>query len=158
MAYITTSDIYTNNLFKITTSTADTATVTRYINYAESKINGYISKKYTLPLASTPALIKELAIDFTGYKILNDLYSGEDQSQNDWIIDNLTNCIEQIKEIGSGDLILTDTTGAMLASNRTAKYATSRDFPLVIDMDEDFDWNVSTGLLDQIESARLAAE
>lgn len=39
------------------------------ISYAETTINGYISSRYSLPLAETPELIKTFAIDLSIYRL-----------------------------------------------------------------------------------------
>ena len=45
------------------TGVADISKIEEAINDADSEINGYLQKRYPLPLPSTPAIIKKLSKD-----------------------------------------------------------------------------------------------
>ena len=49
--------------------TTDSTNVTAAITNADAVINGYLQAQYTIPLSSTPELIKQLSIDLTVYNL-----------------------------------------------------------------------------------------
>lgn len=53
----------------------DTGVVGRALDDADAMINGYLAGRYKLPLAATPALVRDLAITIAGYKLHRDAVS-----------------------------------------------------------------------------------
>lgn len=54
---------------EVGTGTIDPAIVASAIGAAEALIDGYIARRYALPLASVPPLIAELALSMAHYKL-----------------------------------------------------------------------------------------
>ncbi|MDA8123522.1 MAG: DUF1320 domain-containing protein [Deltaproteobacteria bacterium] len=82
MAYATQADMEerfgAGELLKITdrsnppTGAIDAAVVTRALSDAEAEINGYLAARYTLPLSSTPAVLKRLCCVIARYYLYDD--------------------------------------------------------------------------------------
>ncbi|MBW4708624.1 DUF1320 domain-containing protein [Roseobacter sp. YSTF-M11] len=53
----------------VATDTIDTGVIDRALADTDALIDGYVAKRYALPMAATPALIRTLAIDITIYKL-----------------------------------------------------------------------------------------
>lgn len=54
------------------TGEIDAAVVARALSDAEAEINGYLAARYTLPLASTPAVLTRLTCDIARYYLYDD--------------------------------------------------------------------------------------
>ncbi len=50
----------------------DTMVLNRALNDADAEIDGYLATRYSLPLASTPAVLSRLAADITRYRLYDD--------------------------------------------------------------------------------------
>ena len=82
MAYATQADLEERfgdkELLKLTdrstppTGEIDAAVVSRALSDAEAEINGYLAVRYTLPLLSTPAVLKRLCCDIARYYLYDD--------------------------------------------------------------------------------------
>lgn len=71
---------------------------------ARALIDGYLATLYTLPLAETPNLIKELAADITRYELWDDRASEEVRKRYE-------DAIARLKDIAKGLMKLPDSTG-----------------------------------------------
>ena len=155
--YITFSDIYDDNLYGITAATANTATVNNYIDDAESVIDSYLGRRYSLPLASTPPVITKIAKALTICDIYSDLYPNDNANRNEWVEVKCENAKEMLDDIATGDmnLILSST---VVAPNTVGKLKTTReDMPLAINLDSEYTWEIPDNLLDEIDIEREAA-
>lgn len=86
---------------------------------ADAVINGYCAARYTLPFASTPALIKELAADITRYELWDDKASEEVRKRYE-------DAISRLKDIAKGLIVLPDADGAVIASGVGTIESTTR--------------------------------
>lgn len=101
--------------------TADTAVVTQAIERAEARVNGYLRKRYAVPLtAPVPSIVKDLTLDLARY------YLASNRGLNDLEVyyRNYKDALAVLAEIRAGhvDLDVTDkptgspvvTTGGLL--------------------------------------------
>jgi len=82
----------------------DVGVVEAALAKADAEINGYLSVKYALPLASTPQLVTDLACTIARYK----LWSNRASEQ---VKDDYGFAVDQLKRLSSGSMRLTDIAG-----------------------------------------------
>lgn len=91
---------------------------------ADSIINGYLASRYTLPLSSTPALLKQIACDIVRYLLWDDRAPEEVRKRYD-------DAMGKLRDIGRGLIALvldggssTTTSGASVATtSRTRQFS-----------------------------------
>jgi phage gp36-like protein len=79
MAYITQSDIEEqlaeSELIQLTDDAGagqvDTVVVARAIADADDEINSYLQERYTVPLSTTPGLVRKLSVDLAIYNLFS---------------------------------------------------------------------------------------
>jgi phage gp36-like protein len=80
MTYASKSDLETRfgaeDLIRLTdrlgSGMADSAIITAALTDADTEINGYLAVLYTLPLTTTPELVKRIACDIARYRLWKD--------------------------------------------------------------------------------------
>lgn len=82
----------------------DAAVVTGAIADAGDEIDGFVGRRYDLPLASTPSLLKVLACDIARYRLYKD-------QPTERVKDAYKEAIARLKQIGDGQVLL-DIAGA----------------------------------------------
>jgi len=163
--YISAQDIYDYEVYNLTSTDINTATVEIFIDDAESLVDGKASKLYSVPFTATgiPHLVKKISRDLAGYYCLDYLYSQQQLNVNDWVINKYNEALDLLNDISNDDirLVASLSTGSVgaIATNRARNLAgTYTDIPSIINMDNEFDWSVSDSLLDDIDARRDAAE
>lgn len=109
MAYCTESDLAqvrtTDELRRLTDlngdGVADTGVVSAAIAWADSRIDSYVGKRYTVPLASTPDTIRDCSVVIAIYR----LYANR-QSVDDTIRKDYDDAITWLKDIAAGKATL----------------------------------------------------
>lgn len=115
MAYCIESDISEAiSKQKVRQLTDDTggATVTstalvHAITWADSKIDGYLRAQHSVPIIPVPALVKQMSIDLTVYRLYTRRL-GDDMPET--IVSQKKDVISQLKDIQKGLMQLSDTT------------------------------------------------
>lgn len=69
---------------------------------AESEINGYLQKRYPLPLRTVPAVIKKLCKDIALYNLFSRRGINEDNSVEKTIVDRYKNSTRYLENISKG--------------------------------------------------------
>lgn len=163
--YIAAQDIYDYEIYGLTSTLLNTATVELFIDDAEYLIDGKAAKLYTVPFTSTgiPWMVKKLARDMAGYYCLDYLYSQQQVNKNDWVEGKYEEAMELLDQIANDDLRLVYSLSAgsvgVLTPNRARNLVgTYTDIPSVINMDSQWSWDVPGTLLDDIDARRDAAE
>lgn len=101
----------------------DTGVVDRALADTDAMIDGYLAGRYALPLASTPALVADLALTIAIYKLHREVAT-------DMIVRNYDSAVAQLKLIGSG-VIRLSVAGAEPASSGSSGVRTNdRQRPL----------------------------
>ena len=102
------------------TGAADEARIADALVYADGVINGYVARRYSLPLAVIPRLLTELARDLAHYR----LYT---QAPLEHVKDAYEAALKQLQHISDGLLVLdlvdgeTPTPPSRLASHGQAR-------------------------------------
>lgn len=79
--------------------TVDSTVMTRGLTRATSLIDGYLSGRYSLPLASTPELLKSLCLDIARYNLGH--YAKEDDVRQ-----RFEDALKMLQQIANGTLNL----------------------------------------------------
>lgn len=118
LSYCTIADIRRESGFLNTTNLAD-ARVTETGERAQNEVDSYLRGVYTLPLASTPDLIEYITMLLaSGYLLIRE-YGPESRDTDK---DGYKKCAEAralLKQIAAKELLLTDSTGAVLSTSTT---------------------------------------
>lgn len=117
MAYCTVSDVRSASSLNDATNIVD-AYITIKINLADGVINGKIGGIYTLPLASTPGLIKGFSIELAIAFLFMDQFGEEAEDKDKGWQKRIDAIVKLLDEIRAGKIkLFDDTTGAELAGN-----------------------------------------
>ena len=87
------------NLENPEADTVDSTVMDRGLTRASSLIDGYLSGRYALPLASTPELLKSLCLDIARYQLGH--YGKEDDARQRY-----EDALRQLQQIANGTLNL----------------------------------------------------
>jgi phage gp36-like protein len=94
---------------------ADSVVIERALADADDTINGYLSSRYTLPLATVPLLLKRMAGDIARYLLYEDRVT-------DQVERRYSDAIAWLKDVASGKASLgADAVGAQPASDGGAQ-------------------------------------
>ena len=86
----------------VTLATVNPTVVTAIILAASAEVDGYIGRRYALPLASVPELVKQLAIRVTLFR----LHGRRPGAMTDALQDDYKDARRMLEEIASGTLTL----------------------------------------------------
>lgn len=94
----------------------DTVVLERALADADAEIDGYLAGRYTLPLASTPAVLVRLAADMARYRLYDD-------GVPDTVRQRYEDAVSLLKRMASGDVLLPGLQGVATAGVETAYHA-----------------------------------
>lgn len=156
--YASASDIYSKQVYRLTSTVANTDTVNYYIGKAEAEVDSYLSKVYSMPivassLSSVPPLVESLTQDLAAYKIMQWQYSGDNQNASDWVEALGEDVYSTLDKIVEEEIGITDEDGNTIQAFNGMS-SNMEDIPSVINLDDELNWKVSNDLLDQISSDR----
>lgn len=117
----------------VATGVVNAAVVARALSDADAVIDGYLAGRYALPLASTPALICDLAQAIALYK----LYTSDPEAK---IKADYDQALRMLREIAKGEFRLTNLAGIAAASTDTSGV-------LITDRDRPFTAQTMTGFI-----------
>lgn len=84
-------------------ATIDTVVLGRALGDADAEIDGYLAKRYRLPLASTPVVLARLAADIVRYRLCID-------SAPNMVRQRYEDAVSLLKRISSGEVQLAGVT------------------------------------------------
>lgn len=73
----------------------DAAVVTRALEAADGEIDSYLASRYTLPLASTPSILRDCAADIARYRL-------HDRGVPDIVADNYKARVAWLRDVATG--------------------------------------------------------
>jgi len=152
LAYVTATLVYADRLSRLTTTVASASIVSSYIAKAESIIDGYAARRYTLPFTDTPPLVTELAKDLTICYTLMDGYTQDNNNRNAWVGDKLKDIYETLERVGNGSIQLVHSNTMLTLNVATNMKSSMLGVPLIANMDDERDWSLSetlTSILDE---------
>lgn len=96
--------------------TVDTSVLDRALVDADSEIDSYLARRYTLPLASTPVLLVRLAADIARYRLYDDGVPATVRQRYE-------DSVSLLKRLANGDVLLVGQAAAAVAGVETAYHA-----------------------------------
>lgn len=94
----------------------DTVVLGRALGDADAEINGYLATRYTLPLASTPAVLVRLACDIARYQLF-------EKGATDSVRQRYQDAVSLLKRLSSGEVQLAGAAAAAVAGTDTVQYS-----------------------------------
>jgi len=114
------------------------------LTMADAEINAYVAKLYTLPLASNPPLLEQIANDIAAYLILTarpfsspprPFTTPQEASTTTWQA-RYNAAIAMLVKIGDGDMVLVGVDGSLISQSSDSFAATSNTMNYVPTMGE----------------------
>ena len=129
-----------------------------FITKAENIVNGKLSKRFTVPFAVTPPMVKTLTIDIAAFYVLRTLYTQEAQNTSNWALEIYKEAMTLLDEIASGQKELLDVDGVIIPEflGDAKIYSQSKNFIPTFDIDDPLEWRISPGRLKSIAERRAA--
>jgi hypothetical protein len=154
--YITTTSIYADKLTRITTTTVAASILSLYIDEAESVVNGYIAKQYTISeaVAASPSILQKLSKDLTVCFTLGDGYTRDNVNNNEWLEQKRENAFELLQKIADDEIRLVVSNTAITPQLNINMKSSLKGVPLTFNVDDAFNWRVPGNLLDSISDGR----
>lgn len=94
----------------------DTVVLGRALGDADAEINGYLATRYTLPLASTPAVLVRVACDIARYQLF-------EKGATDSVRQRYQDAVSLLKRLSSGEVQLAGAAAAAVAGTDTVQYS-----------------------------------
>jgi len=165
--YSTVTAMYDNQIYGLSTTVVDTATISYWLDKAELEIDSYLAKQYVDSMPFTPVIPKmltSLSQDLTACKLYNNyLFTQDNQNTNDWVEGLCTDVYDILTKLSTDEIRLSygDTgeanSGTVISPNVNINMKSSMNgISLAADMDDPLLWEVSQNLLDTIGSGREA--
>jgi phage gp36-like protein len=159
--YCTTDQLYNSQVYDLTSNDINTATVENFIADSDGLIDSFVGIRYDVPFTSTgvPAIINTISKNISAYYCLDFLYAQGNKNTNEWVKNKYTDSLELLKSIADGDITLI----ASLTAGGTGKIEINQDMEImstysgigtVINLDEDYNWEVSSTLETAIDATR----
>lgn len=120
MAYSTTDNVKQEAGFENNANIA-TATVTRHISAADSRIDSVIVKLYTLPLSETPAIIEMISRNLAAGYLMLEEYGTEAEGTSKDGHAKVKYAEDQLKMILDGLIPLVGSSGTELATSSSVR-------------------------------------
>lgn len=110
-------------------SNVTSAQLAYFIDFAESQVDGYISKRYALPLNTpAPKLVETLSTEISVYELLSKrIFVGEVAADSMWV-KSYKEAMEMLKDIAKGRISLTDSAGAQLSEGNVEIWSSTEDY------------------------------
>ncbi len=145
------------------TTTSDAAGTTKFsahIDRAETLINAWVGRRYSLPFitgtttTNVPPVIRTIAEDIATYNAFRATFAQDGKIKNPYL-DEYKMAIEMLKEIGAGTMPLTFTDGSEVPADSSNLFlSTTKDFRPVFGLDDATDWRRDPDEVRQTESER----
>jgi phage gp36-like protein len=100
---------------------ADAGVIEAALADADTEINGYLAVQYSLPLASTPALVVRLACDIARYRLWKDIASEQ-------VRQGYEDAVDTLKRLAAGTVRLAVATGPVESSGGVISRGTPQVF------------------------------
>ena len=140
-------------------STVTSAQTVVYIEHAESEIDAKIARMWTLPLTSVPGIIQTIASEIAMEKMMSQRIMLQSQLKDSVWPKSFARAYELLDEIASGQYLLVDSAGAILAQQTShAPIITTTDgyLPAVADgITNPVDWQIDRNKVEDAYDERV---
>lgn len=94
---------------------------------AESVMDGYLVRNYTLPISGTVPILQAIADDMSLYRILTRRVFTQEKLQDSTWPDKFKEAQELLEKIADGEVLLVDTSGNLIAARTDLVEVTSNN-------------------------------
>jgi phage gp36-like protein len=158
MSYSSISSILTliPNLPQTTSAagyTACSTVINRHIARADSIIDGYCGKRYSVPFATTPAIIGVIAEDITTYFSYRSFYKADNFNKMEDLQALKDDAFETLKMIRDGEINIPGVSEISTTSS-TMVDGNNKDYQTFFDIDDCLNWKFNSDLVSDINDKR----
>ena len=109
-------------------SNVTSAQLAYFIDAAEGLVDGYIAKRYTIPISTpVPRLVETISTQISIYELLSKrLFAGEVAAESQWVA-SYKEAVEQLKDIARGRIALVSSDGTLLTGEGNLETWSSTD-------------------------------
>ena len=110
-------------------STIESVIVTQAIAWADDRINGYLRAQHDVPITPVPALVKQMSIDLTVYRLYNRRLDRGIPDSVEFLFERNEKTLEKINKglIQLSDSTSIASTGGFYAGNKTSSSQVNTD-------------------------------
>lgn len=148
-ATVTSVSILLPKFLKADTTTMDdkgTAIFGKHIQRAEGVVNSFVGQRYALPFivgtttTNVPPILRSLTEDLACYYAMRGTLNQDGKNMNPYL-GEFKSAMDILKDISTGDLLLTDTTGAQVTPLSTSRFlSTTKTYTPVFALDSATAW------------------
>lgn len=126
-----------------------------FIDFAESQVDGYLSKRYSLPLSTpTPKLVETLSTEISVYELLSKrIFVGEVAADSMWV-KSYKEAMDMLREIARGRISITDSAGAQLSEGNIEIWSSTETYLPTFTEDDQLSQYIDDDKIDDIRQAR----
>lgn len=158
--------VTTTSLLRLFPGLPQTSTVSGYsdtvslidshIERAESLVNAYSSRRYTIPFVPAPPLIKTLAEDISGCYLFRSKFTKDSHNTSEWSDDLFNKAMRTLDLIKKGEIDVINANGGVIEERIAASKISSntKNYQPFFDVDEPTSWRVDPNRLNDVLSAR----
>lgn len=132
--------------------------ITEKIDRAESVINGYLGRRYTVPFAATPPMVETICINLTAHYTLKAKFTRDSHNTSEWVEKLKEDAINDLELIRDRKIDLVNTSGTVISDkNATSRVkSNTEDYWPTPDLDTVTSWSISSSRLDDIKDGRAS--
>jgi phage gp36-like protein len=102
---------------KIDTADLETEDLEFFVLKAESEINGKLAIMYSVPISPAPQLLRQLSTELAIVYVLEQFFTSEQRSENDWIGLRKKAVLQMLQDIVDGNMALIDESGGVISTD-----------------------------------------
>jgi phage gp36-like protein len=144
------------NFLKTNTTTADTFGTSLFekaITKSEAQVNAALASRYSMPFATVPPLVTDMAERLACYHALLSSNTQDGDGKNVYL-DEFKTVFADLKAIVAGELKLTYTDGSIVPVNTSTRFLTSTPYTPIFGLDEATAWARDEDEIESQEDAR----
>jgi len=130
--------------------------ITEKIDRAESIINGYLGRRYTVPFSPVPPVVETMSINLAAHYTFVAKFSSDSHNTNDWVTDLKVDVMTQLEDYRDRKMDIVNTDGAVLPEKNADSRVVSntQSYYPTPDLDTVTSWEIDPDRLDDIKSGR----
>jgi len=99
-------------------TTLTSVNIESFINRAEADVHASIAGRYTVPVAGSPPLLKDITETLATARILRRFFSQQKENASEWVEGWLTDARDRLTALAAGSLYLVTSAGVTLIGDR----------------------------------------
>lgn len=133
---------------------ADSAQLAHFIEAAEGRVDAYLSKRYSLPLADVPSLIETISNNIAVYEFLSKrVFTGNIAAESPWV-NSFKESIRDLEKISNGTVQLVSNSGNLIESSNMLFWSSQSDYKQTHSEDDQVFQKIDRYKIDTIRTER----